>query len=139
MADEAWTLLKRIKTVAKALKDFREVRIEAGTDEDVTASNHPALIIRLKSIAEGGGEAVTQEVVFDLHYIFKLRGEKDRVKKAIGVTNDLKNALEGAATIAGFIPEFSDLTPLEAEQPCEHWVMADCVGVVDNMTNRTGR
>jgi len=136
MADEAWTLLKRIKTVAAALKDFREVRIEAGTAEEASASKHPALVIRLMSIEETAYEDITQVVSFDLDIILKKRGEESRVQELIEVSNDLKNALEGDAIIKGYIADWPSLEPRDAENPYEHWGMS-CTGKLE--TTRTGR
>jgi len=137
MADEAWTLLDQIKTVAKATKDFREVRIEAGKEEDVAAAKYPALVIRLKTLDEEADEDTQQIVNFDLVLLFKRRGEEARVEEAIKISNDLKNALEGDATVRSYIADFPSMEPGDAESPIERWDMNGCTGLI--YTTRTGR
>ena len=137
MADEAWTLLNRIKTVAKAKKNlFREVRIEAGSAEDVSASKHPALVIRFTGIDETAYEGIDQYVHISLNLLVIDKDEETRVQQMIEISNDLKNALEGDATVKSYISEYPGLEPQDAEAPLEHWKM-DCVGYID--TTRTGR
>ena len=138
MADEAWTLLDKIRDVAKAKKNlFREVRIEAGTEEEsISASKHPALVIRFTGLDEEAYEDIRQIVNFDLDILLKGGTEELRVEKMIKVSNDLKNALEGDATVSSYIADWPTLEAREADNPCEHWGMS-CTGLV--YTTRTGR
>ncbi len=121
MADEAWTILRRIKVVARAMR-FREVRIEAGDREDVAASKFPALVIRLLSLDENedsSDDGVEHLTPIELYVFLSRNREAERVEEAIKLINDLKNAIEADTTLKKYKIEFEGAEFREGENPVE--------------------
>ena len=122
-ADLNWTILKRMKTLAEETRQFLQVRLEAGKSFDVALSKCPACVLHVTGPSESRDAEDPQHVVHvNAHIVTSDTDEDNRLERALKLVNDLKNAIQGDATLSKYVPEFDDVEWTEESAPVEHAV-----------------
>ena len=137
-SDEPWTLLSRLRTVAKSIA-FRTVVVESGDQRDISVSNFPACVVRLVDLDEDrqASDTGVQHVTnVDLHVLTGGKSKDARLEQAVTMINSLKNAIAADAVVKQYLPMFSEVEFVSEDGPVEHGVVTM---MATHWTTNTGR